>query len=60
MAFAEAEWAVAPGIDIENSMSYDILNPLFMAVVLSRVRKGRFLLVHLSRRVLLETGTMRL
>ena len=48
IVFAEADWAVAPGIDIEYSMSHDILNPLFMALVLSFVLEGRFLLIHVS------------
>ena len=48
IASAEAEWAVAPGIDIEYSVSYDILNILFMALVLSFVVEGRFLSVHAS------------
>ena len=35
MAFTEAEWAVAPGIDIVYSTTFDILNPLFLAPVYS-------------------------
>ena len=38
----------SPDIDIENSMSYDILNPLFVAPVLSFVLKDRFLRVDMS------------
>ena len=33
MAFAEAEWAVAPSIDIVHSTAYGFLNPLFLAPV---------------------------
>ena len=48
------------GIAIQNSVSYDILNPLLTALGLSFVQEGRILFVHMPFPCPLETGTMRL
>ena len=46
--FAAANWQVAPAIDILTCQAYDLLNPMFQAVVIGLLLEGRVALLHLA------------
>ena len=48
VAFEAEGWHVAPAVDVMIEPAFDLLNPLFMAVVLGLVLEGWFVLVHLG------------
>ena len=48
VAFDRAGWIVAPSVDILLCPAFDLLNPLFIAVILGLVLEGIFVLTHLG------------
>ena len=48
VAFERAGWIVAPSVDILLCPAFDLLNPLFIAVILGLVLEGIFVLTHLG------------
>ena len=48
LAFSDAGWCIAPPVDIDDSESFDLLNPLFISVVVGLILEGRISLLHLA------------
>ena len=44
--FEAAAWQCGPPIDIEDDPSYNVLNPLFLCVVLGLILEGRIAVLH--------------
>ena len=47
-AFLEAGWTCAPPLDILDDEAFDLLNPLFVAIVLGLLLEGRCAMLHLG------------
>ena len=47
-AFSDERWCVAPPIDICNGAAFDILNHLFLSIVVGLILEGRVALLHLA------------
>ena len=47
-AFAQAGWQTTPPIDIQDEIAFDLLNPLFRAVVIGLLLEGRVALLHMG------------
>ena len=47
-AMKDRGWTCAPPIDILFNADYDMMNPLFMAVLIGLILEGRFALIHVG------------
>ena len=47
-AFSQNNWFCAPPLDVSFSADYNLLDPLFMAIVIGLILEGRFHLISLS------------
>ena len=47
-AFLAEGWATAPPLDVCLDISFNLLNPLFLAIVVGIISEGRVLLLHLA------------
>ena len=47
-AFAAAGWVCAPPVDIMDVPEFDMLNAMFVGIVIGLVLEGRFALIHLG------------
>ena len=47
-AFATESWCVAPPIDVVFNAEFDVLNPLFIAVLVGIILEGRIAVLHVS------------
>ena len=47
-AFADAGWCTGPPVDIVTNGDFDLLNPMFLAVLIGLLLEGRVALLHLA------------